>query len=83
MNKILVEVLVPAGNTKFDVFIPAKAKGYDVLNIIADMFSSMLEGKYVKSHDSVLCVYDTRKLLDINKSMYEQNIENGTKLILI
>lgn len=83
MEKILVEIIVPAGNVKYDAFIPKTAKGNDVLNIVSDIFSSMLEGEYQKTEDTVLCVYKTGKLLDINKPIYEQNIENGSKLVLI
>lgn len=83
MEKVLVEIKIPAADAKFDAFIPKTSKGMDVLNIISSMFSSMFEGKFEKAPDSVICIADTGKLLDINKSIYEQNIINGTKLVLI
>ena len=83
MEKVLVEIKIPAADAKFDAFIPKTSKGIDVLNIISSTFSSMFEGKFQKASDTVICVSDTGELLDINKSIYEQNIVDGTKLILI
>lgn len=83
MDKVLVEVRVPAADAKFDAFIPQTSKGSEVLEIVKGIFTSMFEGKYKQVSDSVLCVYDTGNLLDINKTMYEQGIKNGTKFILI
>ena len=83
MDKVLVEIRVPAADAKFDAFIPQTSKGSEVLEIVKGIFTSMFEGKYKQVSDSVLCVYDTGKLLDINRTMYEQSIKNGTKLVLI
>ena len=83
MDKVLVEIRVPAADAKFDAFIPQTSKGSEVLEIVKGIFTSMFEGKYKQVSDSVLCVYDTGKLLDINRTMYEQSKKNGTKLVLI
>ena len=83
MDKILVEVRVPAADAKFDAFIPPSCKGGEVLKIIKGIFTTMFEGKFKEVQDSVLCIYDTGKLVDINQTMIDQGIKNGTRFILI
>ncbi len=83
MNKVIIEINVPAANEKFDVFVPKTSKIYEVIELVSEMFSSILEGKYKKTSDAVLCDAASGKVLDINKSVYELNLINGSKLILI
>lgn len=83
MDKILIEICVPVADAKFNAFISPHTIGNDALQIISLIFSSIYEGKFKSSEDTTLCVYETGEILDINKSIYEQNIRNGSKLILI
>lgn len=83
MERILIQINIPAGNTKYDVFVPKTALGNDVLKIVSNLFSSMLEGKFKESIDTVLVIQKNGKILDINKTIYEQEIENGSVLLLI
>ena len=83
MDKLLVEVRVPAADSKFDALIPPLCKGGEVLKIVKEIFTTMFEGKFREVDDSILCNYSTGKIVDINQSMIEQGIKNGTIFILI
>lgn len=83
MDSVLVEVRIPAADTKYDALIPKKSRGAEVVKILTATFSKMFEGKFKGLSDSVICVLKTGEELDINKTIYEQGIVDGDILILI
>ena len=83
MDKILVEVFLPAANHRYDVYVPAKSKVYEVIQLLGNSLEELSKGFFTKTDDLVLCDQRTMKILDINLSMEDQNYKNGAKLILI
>ena len=83
MDNVLVEIRIPAADAKFDAFIPKKSRGVEVVKILSSTFTKMFEGKFKGLSDSTVCVLKTGAELDINKTIYEQNIIDGDVLILI
>lgn len=82
-NKALVEVIVPAAGTKFDVFIPLDSKMSLVLKLLSSALSELSAGKYKASDDAVLCDADTGIIFNINMEVAELHIKNGSRLMLI
>lgn len=82
-NKALVEVIVPAAETKFDVFIPLDSKMSQVLKLLSSALSELSAGKYKASADAVLCDADTGIIFNINMEVAELRIKNGSRLMLI
>lgn len=82
-QKIIVEVRIPSADMKKDVILPLDLKGNDVVKIISKMFGEICKGKFQGQEDTLICIYDTGKILDINKKIIDQDITNGTVLILI
>ena len=83
MDKILVEIYVPAANADYDVLIPLKSKLYDVVLLVSNTIAELSNGYFVSSKDSILCDKKTGTVLDINKTVEELQLMNGSKLMLL
>lgn len=83
MNKVLVNVYVPILNTSYDMFIPPHSMLHEVLELIKKAVAEMSDGRFIPNQDTVLCDRITGGALDINKTIYELDVRNGTKLMLV
>lgn len=83
MNKILVEIYLPATNSRYDVYIPLKIKLFEVLTLVSSSFTELSKGYFIASDDVVICDKETGTILDINQSAEELGLQNGSKLMLI
>ncbi len=82
-NKILAEVIVPGAGKKFDVFIPVESRFSEVTKLVSIALSELTEGKYYATAESVLCDADTGAIYNINLTVGELNLKNGSRLMLI
>jgi len=82
MNKILVDIYIPSMNKSFDVYLPLTNKIYEIEKLLAEAFKDLSDG-YFTTNDPVLCDRETGTILDINKSAWELELKNGSKLMLI
>jgi len=80
-NKVLVEIIVPAAEKKFDVLIPAAGTVNEIKTIIASVISDLSEGKFIADTKSVLYCAEDGHIFDINKMIYETGIKSGSKLL--
>jgi hypothetical protein len=83
MEKILVEVFLPAANKSFDVYIPLKLRFYEVTFMIAKAVSELSNGFFNAQEVSLFCEKSTGKLLNVNRSSEELGLKNGSKLMLL
>lgn len=83
MDKILIQIYLPAANRGYDVFIPLKSRLHEVKALLANTLTELSEGYYTVMDNTVVCEKATGKILDINMSVEELNLKNGSKLILI
>jgi hypothetical protein len=83
MDKILVEVYVPASSQKHDVFIPLQSKCHEVTYLVANTASELSEGYFRADRNTVLCDRETGKVLDVNQTIKELQLKNGSKLMLL
>lgn len=83
MDKILVEVYVPTLRTAYDMFIPADAMMHDVLKLIKKAVSDISGGKFVSDDNTIICYRGNGAIININLSVFELDIHNGSKLMLI
>ena len=82
MNKILVEITSPAAGLTYDMFVPDTLQIGEMIPLISDVFSQTSGGTYSTTEPSVLCDYKTGFAFDLNKTVKEANITNGSKLII-
>ncbi|MBQ6264638.1 MAG: methyltransferase [Clostridia bacterium] len=83
MEKILVEVYVPSLMKSFDIFIPSVSQIGTVLELVKKAVNEITDGMFVPMDNTVLCNFENGKILDINKSVSELEICNGSRLMLI
>lgn len=83
MDKVLVEVFVPVLNQSFDIFIPRQERMAEVLELIKKAVSEMSDERFVSNENTIICHREDGMILNINLSVYELNVRNGSKLMLI
>ncbi len=82
-NKILVEVFLPASNSTHDVYIPLKLKLYDVVPLLSGLLTEISNGYFIAGVDTTICDFATGKILDINMTVEDLQLKNGSKLMVI
>ena len=83
MHKILVEIYNPASNNTYDVFIPLKSPVFEVVYLLSNTISELSQDQYKANEQSILCDRQTGDLFDINKTIEELGLKNGSKLMLL
>ena len=83
MDKVLVEIFVPVVNTSYDVFIPLGSQMYEVLELIKKAVTEMSDGLFIANQSTAVCYRNSGEIININLSVYESGIRNGSKLMLI
>ncbi len=83
MEKVLVEVFVPVIGTAYDVFIPLKSSMSEVAQLLKKAVTDLSNGHFVATEETSVCYRENGTIININMTVYELGIRNGTKLMLI
>lgn len=83
MDKILVEVRVPAADMSVDAYFPLESKLWEVLSLLVSAVNELSAGKYRAAPDAVLCDAGSGIIYNINLEVAELGLQNGSKLLLI
>jgi hypothetical protein len=85
MDKLLVEIFIPAANQTFDVFIPKRSRLYEVADLLTSAVGelSAVAAPMSATEKMVLCDRESGNLLNINLTMEELGLINGSKLMLL
>ena len=83
MDKILVRIYVPALERSFDMLFPALSQMREVLELVERAVTALSDGRFIASEDTTFCYRDDGYIVDINKSVCELGIQNGSQLMLI
>ena len=83
MNKVLVEICIPAISDRFDIFVPVDVTIQDLNRVIADGVAEITNGRYVPSGWEQLCLSETEGVLHPMQCLLDYGIKDGTKLYLI
>lgn len=83
MDKVLVEIYVPALNRTFDMFIPRHLPMAETLELIKKAVTEMSGGQFAADRNTALCNRADGSIININLSVFELEIRNGSKLMLI
>ena len=83
MDKIIIEVYVPALGSEYDIEIPINLRFHQIAELIETAISRITCGNYVPSHEAVLCDRATGVLFDINMSPDQLCLHNGSRVTLI
>lgn len=83
MNKVLVKLYVPTIEKEYDVWIPLNRRIYTTIKLIVKAINEFTNGEYSPSKLPVLYDRKTAKPFDINLTIGETTIRNGSEIILI
>ncbi len=83
MNKIIIEVYVPASGNNYEIRIPKSIQMYKILELIKKAITESEDGRYVPDDNSVLCDRYTGNIINLNLTATEIGIRNGSKLMII
>lgn len=83
MDKVLIDVFVPVLGRTFEIFIPLQSPMYEVLELIKKAVSDLSDGLFVADENTAICHQEDGTIININLSVFELNIKNGSRLMLI
>jgi hypothetical protein len=83
MDKVLIQVYVPVLNRTFDIFIPKHSSMHEILELVKRAVQELSDGSFCPNENTTLCRREDGTIININLSVFELNIQNGTKLMLI
>lgn len=83
MNKVLIKVIVPLVEEKYEVYVPAGKRISTIIKMIVKVINEMTNGYYPLKEDALLVNKSTGNLYDVNITVKEANIINGSEVILI
>ncbi len=83
MNKVLVEVFVPVINERYDVFIPNTSQMSEVLELLKKAVADLSDGRFIPTEETAVCYRENGAIINVNMTVYELGIHNGSKLMLI
>ena len=83
MNKVLIEIYVPAIGELFDVFAPVDVPVRDVTKVITDGVVEATNGRYVASNCEQLCMKEPAGLLNPQHTLEDYGIKVGMQLYLV
>ena len=82
-NKILIELEIPLIEKRYDLFIPINKKVGTVKNLIENALVELTDSAYVPKDDSNFYSKETGEIFDVNKTVRDTNLINGSRIILI
>lgn len=83
MSKLMVELYLPAAGRSYDVRIPAGSRIGEIIPLLEGCMAELAAGYFIPGADSILCEQETGMVLNVNLTVEESGILNGTKLMLI
>ena len=83
MNKVLVRLYVPMIEEQYDILIPLNRRIYNVIELLIRSVDELCGGYYTPNKMPLLYDKLTAKVFDVNMTVKESTIRNGTEVILI
>ena len=82
-NKILIELEVPLIEKKYDLFIPINKKVGTVKSLIEKALIELTDNYYEIKEDANLYSKDTGNIYDVNLTIRDTDLQNGSRIILL
>ena len=82
-NKILIELEIPLIEKRYDLFIPINKKIGTIKNLIENARVELTDSAYVPKDDSNFYSKEIGEIFDVNKTVRDTNLRNGSRIILI
>ena len=83
MNKVLIELVIPAIGDYVDVFVRVDVPIRDLTKVIIDGIVEITNGRYVTSNGEHLCMMEPMGMLNPKLSLFDYGVIDGTQLYLV
>ena len=83
MNKILVRLYVPTIEQQYDIWIPLNRRIYNVIYLISKAVFELSDEYYNPKEMPRLYDRFTARQYDVNLTVKDANIMNGSELVLL
>ena len=82
-NKVLVELVVPVLEVRYDVYIPVNKKIGNVIILLSKVVGDLSMGYFEENDYNKLYDGDTGEKYGVDVLVRDTNIRNGSRLILM
>lgn len=82
-NKILIELIVPEIDEKYNLYIPINKKVGNIIVLLNRAVKEFSNGNYQGTNNTGIYNVETGEKYSINVLVRETNIRNGTSIVLI
>ena len=82
-NKVLIELEIPIIEKKYDLFIPINKKIGTIKKLIEDSLIELTDNAYISKPNSNFYSKDTGMIYDVNQTVRDTDLRNGSRIILI
>ncbi len=82
-NKILIEIEIPLIEQEYDVFIPINKKVGTIKKLIEKALIELTDNAYIMSEDTNFYSKESGAIYDINKTVRDTDLKNGSRIILL
>lgn len=83
MDKVLVEINIPMAEITYNVWLPTNRRIYNIINLLIKSIRELNNNCVSATAKPLLYDELTSEPYDINLTIKDTNIRNGSKLILI
>ncbi|MBQ2640051.1 MAG: hypothetical protein IJF92_04780 [Bacilli bacterium] len=82
-NKILIELYIPLIERNYDLYIPINKKVGTIKKLIERGLVELTDKAYVVKEDANFYSKETGKIYDVNETVRDTDLKNGSKIVLI
>ena len=82
-NKILISIEIPNIEKKYDLFIPINKKIGTIKSLIEKSLVELTDNAYQPKENSNFFSKETGIIYDVNQTVRDTDLKNGSKVILI
>ncbi|MBQ8659781.1 MAG: hypothetical protein IJ475_02975 [Bacilli bacterium] len=82
-NKVCVDLIVPSIEERYNVFIPINKKTIEIIFLLNKAINDMTDGAFIMSENLSLINADSGTIYDVDRTIIDNGILNGAKLILL
>ena len=82
-NKILICLYIPLIEKSYDLFIPINKKIGTIKKLIEEGLIEITENDYVISPETNFYSKETGQAYDVNKTVKDTGLKNGSRVILV
>ena len=82
-NKILIELYIPLIEKNYDLYIPINKKIGTIKKLIEEGLIDLTDHDYIIKEESNFYSKETGEIYDVNKTIRETDLKNGSRIILI